>query len=110
LQPGGDALSTGLYYIAFFPIFILLFVIIPQQKRTISKIKIKKKRGGSILTNELIQKYMGKNCMVSTGNFGGGAMGEITAVVDNWIEVNTNKGSRLFNADFVTSITLMPVK
>jgi hypothetical protein len=77
----------------------------------ISKIKIKKKRGGSILTNELIQKYMGKNCMVSTVSFGTGAEGEITAVVDNWIEVNTKKrGSILFNADFVTSITLMPVK
>jgi preprotein translocase subunit YajC len=110
LQPGGDALSTGLYYIAFFPIFILLLVIIPQQKRMISKIKIKRKRGGSILTNELIQKYMGKNCMVSTGNFGGCAMGEITAVADKWIEVNTNKGSRLVNADFVTKITPLPVK
>jgi hypothetical protein len=29
--------------------------------------------------------------MVSTGNFGGGAIGEITAVADKWIEVNTKK-------------------
>lgn len=93
----------------YLPIIILLFVIIPSQRRNIIK-KIRKKRGKRIMANELIKKYIGKNCVISTGTFGSAASGEITAVEDNWIEINTKKGAQVINIDFITNITEIPSK
>lgn len=63
------------------------------------------------MTNELVKKYIGKNCIVSTGSFGNGAEGEITEVSDNWVELSTKLGLRLVNAEFITTITeVLPKK
>ena len=62
------------------------------------------------MANELIKKYIGKKCIISTGSFGDSVTGEITDVAENWIEVNTKKGSRLLNADYVTNIAEIPSK
>lgn len=56
------------------------------------------------MTNELLKKYLGRKCIVSTGSFGGTAIGVISAIEDNWIEVETKQGSRLLNVDYVTSV------
>ena len=56
------------------------------------------------MTNEIIKKYVGKNCKVSTGSFGTNVVGEIINVNENWIEIETKKGKELINADFVQSI------
>jgi ferredoxin-fold anticodon binding domain-containing protein len=69
-----------------------------------------RKRRHATMTNELIRKYIGKQCIVSTGSFGTVAVGQIVAVEDNWIEVITKKGSQLLNSDFVTNITALPDK
>jgi hypothetical protein len=57
------------------------------------------------MANDLIKKYLGKNCIVSTGSFGTSVDGKIVAIEDNWIEITTKKGARLVNADFVAVIT-----
>ena len=62
------------------------------------------------MANELIKKYIGKTCAVYTGSFGSSVNGLITAVEDNWIEVETKKGAQLVNADYVTNITENPIK
>ena len=62
------------------------------------------------MANELIKKYIGKNCIVATTSFSCPVNGQILAVEDNWIEINTKKGPQLVNADFVTNITEIPVK
>ena len=61
------------------------------------------------MINELVKKYIGKYCMVSTGTLGTAAIGEITTMQDNWIEVSTKKGDMLLNADFVTNLSEMPL-
>lgn len=61
-----------------------------------------------IMTNEVIKKYIGKNCKISTGSFGTTVIGKIIDVNENWIEVETNKGNELVNADFVQSIKIKP--
>ena len=62
------------------------------------------------MANELIKKYVGKKCIVTTGSFGSSVTGQISAVEDNWIEINTKKGPQLVNADYITNITEIPVK
>lgn len=57
------------------------------------------------MTNEIIKKYIGTNCIITTGPFGASVTGTIIDVIDNWIEVETKKGKQLLNTDFVTNIT-----
>ena len=75
-----------------------------MQKSTI--LKIKKRKGLIIMTNEVIKKYIGNTCKISTGSFGREAIGKIIDVNENWIEVETKKGKELINADFIQSIKI----
>lgn len=87
------------------PAFIILFVIIPSENRVgLSAVKKRNTKGIFTMTNELIQRYIGHTCTVSTGAFGQSVNGEITSVVENWIEVKTKKGTQLLNSDYVTNI------
>jgi len=59
------------------------------------------------MTNELIKKYIGKNCRISTGSFGTNSVGKIIEVNENWIEVETKKGVEIINAEFIQSIKVL---
>ena len=61
------------------------------------------------MTNELIKKYIGKTCVISTGNFNNSVTGELIEVNDNWLEVETKKGKELINAEFIQSIKIKSI-
>lgn len=90
------------------PLFIFLFVILPQQnaERKAVFLKIRKRKGAAIMTNEVIKKYIGKECQISTGTFGTNVIGKIVDVSENWVEVETKKGNELINAEFIQSIKI----
>ena len=90
------------------PLFIVFFVILPQQRELRKSIILKRKRRKEliIMTNEVIKKYMGNNCKISTGSFGTNVIGKIIDVNENWIEVETKKGKELINAEFIQSIKI----
>lgn len=58
------------------------------------------------MTNELIQKYEGQNCYISTGTLGTTVIGKIVEINENWIEVQTKKGNEIMNLDFIQNIKL----
>lgn len=58
------------------------------------------------MTNELIKKYIGENCKISTGSLGTTVVGRIIEVNENWVEIETKKGHELINADFIQSIKI----
>jgi len=104
-------LSSAIFVSIYMPMFILLFVIIPR-KREIEKavvLKIKKRKGVIVMTNEVIKKYIGKNCRISTGSFGTNVVGIILDVNENWLEVETRRGKELINADFIQSIKVKQI-
>ncbi len=90
----------------YLPIFILLFVIIPQQSQMQAQAarKMMKKRRLQTLNHELIRKFIGKVCKITTGSYGSTTSGKIIDVKENWIELETHKGIELMNADFVQNI------
>ncbi|NPV44558.1 MAG: hypothetical protein HPY70_11400 [Firmicutes bacterium] len=61
------------------------------------------------MTNEVIKKYIGKICKISTGSFGTNVVGKIIDVNENWLEVETKKGNELINADFIQSIKVKQI-
>lgn len=90
------------WIIIFMPIFLLFAVIWPLQRSAVRRIY--RKRGETPMANELLQKFMGKKCAITTGSFGGGATGILTAVEDKWLEIQTKRGVQLFNLEYVTNI------
>lgn len=99
-------MNSGVWIAIYMPLFVLIFVIIPQQinMQRIVSLKIKKKKGLLIMANEAIKKCIGKKCKISTGPYGTNLVGEIIAINENWIEIETKKGSQFINAEFVQSI------
>lgn len=93
----------------YLPILMLFFVILPQQ-RNIQKFvikKIKNRKGFKIMTNEILKKYIGKECRISTGSLGTNVAGKIIDINENWIEVETKKGMEVINAEFIQSIKII---
>lgn len=59
------------------------------------------------MTNELLKKYIGKNCLISTGSFGTSITGKILEVNENWVEVETKKDVELINVEYVQNIKIV---
>jgi hypothetical protein len=66
--------------------------------------KLKRHRESNRMTNELLQKFIGMSCKISTGSYGTTVKGRIVEVQDNWVEVETTHGRELLNADFIQTI------
>ena len=97
------------YIAIWMPIFIVFFIIILSQKSAamyMVKLIIKRKKGRAAMTNELIKKYIGKYCYVTTGNMGVSVRGKIVEVNENWVEVETKSGSEIINLDFIQNIKI----
>jgi len=88
------------------PIFIMFFLIIPQQNemKKFIILKINRRKREKIMNNELISKYISKDCKISTGSYGTTVVGKIISINENWLEVETKKGIELINAEFIQSI------
>ncbi|MDF2672996.1 MAG: hypothetical protein K0R09_1261 [Clostridiales bacterium] len=101
-------MSSSSWVVIYLPLFILFFIILPQQSQMQKSIilKCKKRKGLISMTNEVIKKYIGKNCRISTGSFGTNVIGKIIDVNENWIEIETKKGNELINAEFIQSIKI----
>lgn len=104
-------MNSSMWIAIYMPLFILFFVIVPQKRemeRAVLLIK-KKRKGVIIMTNEVIKKYIGKICKISSGSLGTNVVGKIIDVNENWLEVETKKGSELINADFIQSIKVKQI-
>jgi hypothetical protein len=101
-------LNTATWIAIYMPIFILFIIILPQQNRIqrLISLKIKRRKVKMTMTNEMIKKYIGKNCKISTGPYGTSVTGKVIDVNENWIEIETKKGNELMNADFVQNIKI----
>lgn len=95
-------MDTAVWIAVFLPLFLMLFTWYADDRHR--RILAVRRRGRDTMTNELLKKYLGSRCVVSTGTFGSTVTGVISAVEENWIEVTTKKGPRLMNADYVTNI------
>ncbi len=59
------------------------------------------------MNQELIQRQVGKECVLSSGSYGRTVRGRIVSVVDNWIEVETARGTEILNADYVQYLKII---
>ena len=60
--------------------------------------------------NELINKYIGKECLVYISGGASAITGDIIAVNENWITVKTKDGDETVNLDYIVRIKEYPRK
>lgn len=98
------------YYIFIF-VIILMLCIAAREKRllTVNLHRIRKKKRGKSEMTELIQKYIGKECLIYTCM---SSASQITGVVrscqDGWLEVETNGQTDIINCEYVIRIREYP--
>lgn len=106
-------MNTGTWIAIYLPLFIIFIIVLPQQhaaqKAVLLRIRKRKGKGAIKMINELIKKYIGKTCQISTGNFNNSVKGKITDVNENWLELETKKGKELVNAEFIQSIKILDI-
>lgn len=102
-------MDTASLIAIYLPVFIIFFVVLPQQYRMkkIIAVKRQKLKGVKCMTNELLKKYVGMNCSISTAAFGTSLLGKIIEINENWIEVETKKGIEIINSDYVQSVKIV---
>ncbi|HKL10634.1 MAG TPA: hypothetical protein VJ990_04285 [Clostridia bacterium] len=102
-------MNPSVWFAIYLPLFILFFVIFPRQKkvRRIVAQKIRKRKGLKVLTNEMIKKYKGKRCKITTGALGTTVVGKMVEINENWIEIETRKGIEIINSDFIQSVRII---
>lgn len=95
-------------------IWIVVFLIIIltyQQERNLLKIRRKRRRRKEeIDMNELVQRFLGKNCYIYLGTTGGNLLGVIEAVEGNWVSVRTKDSVEVVNLDYICRIKEKPAK
>lgn len=104
-------MNTASWVAIYVPIYILFFVILPQQRKLQQIVigrRIVQRKELHVMANELINKFIGKTCKISTGSFGTTLVGTLIDVNENWLEVETKKGRELINADYIQSIKVNP--
>ncbi len=99
---------SSIWVAVYMPLFVTFFLLLSQQNqiKKLAILKNRKRKGLINMTNEVIKKYIGKNCKISTGSFGTTVKGKIIEVNENWIEVQTKNGNELINADYIQSVKI----
>jgi len=104
-------LDSSTWIAIYLPLYVIFFIIIPQRRKMEKAVilRIRKRKEETAMTNELIKKYIGKECKISTGSFGTNVEGKILDVIENWLEVDTRKGKELINAEFIQNIKIKEI-
>lgn len=101
-------MDAALWIAIYLPIIVALFAVWQQNKvLRLARRKKNQRKGCVRMTNELFLKCIGKLCALSTGSFGESVSGVVTAVADNWVEVETKKGVQLYNADYIMNVKIL---
>ena len=57
--------------------------------------------------NHMIEKFIGKDCLISLGS-GSNADGVVKSVSDNWVELESKDGLQAVNIDYISRIREYP--
>lgn len=95
-------------YIPIVLLFIMLYILYKQQQFHFISKKIARKKSGGIRMNEIINKFIGKECLITTYN--SSLEGVIESIDGNWICVKNKDNEEIVNIDFISRIKPVPLK
>ncbi|MBQ8624105.1 MAG: hypothetical protein IJ424_07045 [Oscillospiraceae bacterium] len=89
--------------------FVMFVVILPAQRhRRKKRAEMIKRKKGIKMTNEWIQKLIGKDISLYGDNYN--FKGLVKSVEGNWVLLDTKNGEKFINLDFAYRIDIIPEK
>lgn len=87
----------------------VLIIYESQKERNTAIIRkhLRSKRGKKDMT-ELIEKYIGKECIIYTCNSSSQISGTIISCKDSWLEIERNGETDIVNCEYITRIREYP--
>jgi len=103
-------LNPAIWIAIFLPIWIIIIVNLNNNKELQKSIifKLKKKREGQRMSNEVIKNFIGKDCIMST--FQTQITGVIESIEDNWVIIRVGEQIEIINIDYISRIREYPLK
>lgn len=101
-------MSPAIWLCCFLPLLIILLQQSEKTKAAVLRKIIKKRKGGEKAMIEMLEKYIGKECLIYTVSSSTQVAGTIISVKDNWVEID-NKGTvESVNADYIIRVREYP--
>ncbi len=88
-------------------LFVVIFMQLRQDNLIIVRKHLRKKRGKFNMT-EMINKFIGKECIIYTCTSSSSVTGIIRSYNDGWIEVERNGVSDIMNCEYILRIREYP--
>lgn len=87
-------------------IIIVVCLIIPTRIKFMMNLINKKRKGEKRkMPTEMLEEFIGKECMVTIFNEIGAVQGKIIKVEENWIKVEEKKRIHIINGDMIKDIS-----
>ncbi len=86
---------------------IIAFESLKERNTAVIRKHLRSKRGKKDMT-ELIEKYMGKECIIYTCNSSSQISGTIISCKDSWLEIERNGETDIVNCEYITRIREYP--
>ncbi len=92
-------------------LWIIIFILIytrNKKRRFLNILRIKRKKKGRGQMSHIIEKFIGKDCLINLGS-GSNADGTVKSVVDGWVEIEGKNGDlQAVNVDYICRIREYP--
>lgn len=103
-------MNPALWICIFLPLFLML-VESGQHRRVMNQKRARRRRKErNAVMNEIIQRCLGKQCIIYMGGIGGDLTGVVEAVEGNWLSLRTSKTVETVNLDYISRIREVPEK
>jgi hypothetical protein len=99
---------TSVGYLPIIMLFIIIFITSLNERKLVIKNIIQKKKGREYM-NEVIQRYIGKDCLIYLSLSSTVVAGNVINLNDNWLTVKTKDGEETVNLDYIIRIKEHPV-
>lgn len=99
------------YSYLFLLIFLIIIIIMEQRnasRAVVRKIIKKRKLRGTSKMTELIERYIGKECLIYTCASSSQIEGTVISCKDGWVEVERNGQRDIVNCDYIIRIREYP--
>lgn len=99
---------TSVGYLPIIMLFIIIFITSLNERKLVIKNIIQKEKGREYM-NEVIQRYIGKDCLIYLSLSSTVVAGNVINLNDNWLTVKTKDGEETVNLDYIIRIKEHPV-
>ncbi len=99
-------MNPSIWISIYTPLIIMIISHIQRKKQLLVLIQKRRKRG-TLMSNEILLTCLNKTCTIYTGSLGKTYTKVVViSVVDNWLKIEKNGMQELINSDYIQNIKI----